>query len=138
MQIIFPQLRNRKEGKMAMSTDVYFIKLGQGDRLGENLKPLLDTVDMGSIGSFTVSKDQPTELHYHDFDEYWYFTEGRTTVTLRTAEGTSKSYRVEAGDLVVTPKGVEHAHVPDNVVKGIQWISVVQPGVRRGHLHREL
>ena len=31
---------------------------------------------MTTIGVFAVSKENPTELHYHDFDEYWYFTEG--------------------------------------------------------------
>jgi len=121
-----------------MSTDLYVIRLNRGERLSEALTSLLDATDMGSIGSFTVSKHHPTELHYHDFDEYWYFTEGSTTVTLRTGDGTSKSYGVGAGDFVVTPKGVEHAHVPDSVVRGIQWISVIQPGSRRGHLHRNL
>ena len=121
-----------------MSTDVYVIRLSQGEKLGEDLQALLDTADMGSIGSFAVSKDRPTELHYHDFDEYWCFTEGTTTVTLRTPDGTSKSYRVGPGDLIVTPKGVEHGHVPDDGVKGIQWVSVIQPDARRGHLYRDL
>ncbi|MCH8295696.1 cupin domain-containing protein [Candidatus Poribacteria bacterium] len=121
-----------------MKTDMYVIRLGEGERLSENLRTQLDSANMGSIASFSVSKDQPTELHFHDFDEYWYFTEGMTTVTLRTPDGTSKSYRIGPGDLVVAPKGVEHGHVPDGIVKGIQWVSVIEPGAREGHLHREL
>ena len=73
-----------------MKTDIYVVRLSDGERVGEAVKPLLDPVDMGSIGHFAVSKDQPTELHYHDYDEYWYFTEGTTTVTLRTSDGTSQ------------------------------------------------
>jgi len=121
-----------------MQTDIYVVKLSDGERVGEAVKSLLDPVDMGSIGHFEVSKDQPTELHYHDYDEYWYFTEGTTTVTLRTVEGTSQSYQIGPGDLVVTPRGVEHGHIPDDTVKGIQWVSVIAPEARRGHLHREL
>ena len=58
-------------------------------------------------------------------------------VTLRTADGQSESYRVGPGDLVVTPKGVEHGHIPDDVVKGVQWVSVIHPDARRGHLQRK-
>ncbi len=54
-----------------MKTDIYVVKLSDGARIGEEVKSLLDPVDMGSIGHFAVSKDQPTELHYHDYDEYW-------------------------------------------------------------------
>ena len=121
-----------------MKTDMYVIRLGEGERLSENLRNQLASANMGSIASFSVSKDQPTELHFHDFDEYWYFTEGTTTVTLRTPDGTSKSYRIGPGDLVVAPKGVEHGHIPDGIVKGIQWVSVIEPEAREGHLHREL
>ena len=108
-----------------MDTNLCVIRLSEGERIGDTLGKVLDTPDMTTIGAFAVSKENPTELHYHDFDEYWYFTEGTTTVTLRT-------------DFVVTPKGVEHGHTPDDVVKGVQWVSVIHPDARRGHLHREL
>ena len=121
-----------------MKTDIYVVRLSQGESVREEVKRVLDPADMGSIGHFAVSKDQPTELHYHDYDEHWYFTEGTTTVTLRTPDGASQSYQIGPGDLIVTPKGVEHGHVPDDVVKGIQWVSVIAPHARRGHLHRDL
>ncbi len=119
-----------------METRHCIIRLGNGERVPDVLEAFLDTPDMTTIGHFTVSNEHPTELHYHDYDEYWYFTEGKTTLTLRTADGNRASYRVGAGDFVITPKGVEHAHTPDDVVKGIQWVSVIPPGARQGHLHR--
>lgn len=119
-----------------MDINACVIRLGQGERVSKALGECLDTPDMTTIGAFSVSKEHPTELHYHDYDEYWYFTEGMTTVTLRTADGQRASYRVSAGDLVVTPKGIEHGHVPEDVVKGVQWVSVIHPDARRGHLYR--
>ena len=120
-----------------MHTRLCIIRLDEGERVEDALGAVLDTPDMTTMGPFTVSKEHPTELHYHDYDEYWYFTEGTTTVTLRTADGQCESYRVGTGDLVVTPKGVEHGHIPDDVVKGVQWVSVIHPEARREHLHRE-
>lgn len=119
-----------------MDTDLCVIRLNDGERVSGTLRHVLDIPDMSTIGPFTVSKVHPTELHYHDFDEYWLFTEGMTTVTLRTANGQANSYRVGPGVLVVTPKGVEHGHIPDDVVKGVQWVSVIHPDARHGHLHR--
>ena len=120
-----------------MDTNLCVIRLSEGERIGDVLGKVLDTPDMTTIGAFAVSKENPTELHFHDFDEYWYFTEGMTTVTLRNADGQSESYRIGPGDFVVTPKGVEHGHTPDDVVKGVQWVSVIHPDARRGHLHRD-
>jgi mannose-6-phosphate isomerase-like protein (cupin superfamily) len=120
-----------------MTTDMCIVRLNQGEKVSAEVERHLAPADMASIGAFAVSKESPTELHFHDYDEYWYFTEGTTTVTIRIPDGTSKSYRICPGDLVVTPKGVEHGHIPDDVVKGIQWVSVIPPEARRGHLHRE-
>lgn len=120
-----------------MDTNLCIVRLGIGERVGDTLGKILDTPDMTTIGPFVVSREHPTELHYHDYDEYWYFTEGTTTVTLRTADGHSESYRVGAGDLVITPKGVEHGHIPDTTAKGVQWISARHPDARPGHLHRK-
>ena len=56
-----------------MDTNLCVIRLSEGERIGDVLGKVLDTADMTTIGAFAVSKDNPTELHYHDFDEYWYF-----------------------------------------------------------------
>ncbi len=119
-----------------MDTKLCVIRVSEGERIGDTLSAVLDTPDMTTLGAFAVSKENPTELHYHDFDEYWYFTEGTTTLTLRTRDGHAESYRIGPGVLVVTPKGVEHGHIPDGVVKGVQWVSVIAPDARRGHLLR--
>ena len=120
-----------------MDTNLCIIRLGEGERVGDTLGKVLDTPDMTTIGAFVVSKEHPTELHYHDFDEYWYFTEGITTVTLRTADGQSESYRVGPGDLVVTPKGGMDIFQMMSLKHGVQWVSVIHPDARRGHLQRK-
>ena len=118
------------------TTDLCVIRLGKGERISAELAEVLDEVDIASIGSFSIPEDQPTELHYHDFDEYWLFTEGSTTVTLRLPDGTKQEYNIGAYDLIVTPSGVEHGHVPKGNVKGIQFVSKISPDARSGHLYR--
>ena len=114
------------------------IRLTQGERISEKLAALLDEVNIASIHAFEIPPDRPTELHYHNFDEYWYFSAGNTTVTLRLPEGTSQSFAIGAGDLIATPTGVEHGHVPANTLQGLEWASRIPPGTRPGHLHRDL
>ena len=82
--------------------------MGLADIVG--LADILDEVDIASIGSFSVPKEQPTEMHYHDFDEYWLFTEGSTTVILRLPDGIKQEYDIGPHDLIVTPRGVEYAY----------------------------
>ena len=70
------------------TTDLCVIRLDKGESISAELTGILDELDIASIQSFTVPPERPTELHYHDFDEYWLFTEGSTTVTLRLPDGT--------------------------------------------------
>ena len=49
-----------------MDTNLCVIRLGKGERVNDALGKVLDTPDMTTIGAFTVSKENPTELHYHD------------------------------------------------------------------------
>jgi mannose-6-phosphate isomerase-like protein (cupin superfamily) len=106
--------------------------------MSKRLIDTLDSVDIGSISQFIVTAEHPTELHYHDFDEYWFFTEGNTNVTLRLPNRTEKKYKIGPGDLVVTPKNVEHGHTPHGIVTGIQWNGEIKLTARTGHLYREL
>ena len=117
-------------------TDPCVIRLGKGEGISAELAEILDEVDITSIGSFTVPPEQPTELHYHDYDEYWLFTEGTTTVTLRLPDGAEKEYEIGPYDLIATPKAVEHGHIPNETVKGIQFVSKIKQDARRGHLYR--
>ncbi|MEK7396292.1 MAG: hypothetical protein AAB116_05100 [Candidatus Poribacteria bacterium] len=121
---------------MALTTDMCVIRLGKGERISAELAEILDEVNIASIHSFAVPPDHPTELHYHDFDEYWLFTEGATVVTLRLADGTKKEYEIGPYDLIATPKGVEHGHVPSTTVKGFEFVSKIRQGSRQGHLYR--
>jgi mannose-6-phosphate isomerase-like protein (cupin superfamily) len=118
------------------TTDLCVIRLGKGERISVELAGMLDEVDIASIGSFSIPKEQPTELHYHDFDEYWLFTQGSTTVILRLPDGTKQEYDINPHDLIVTPKGVEHGHIPNDTVKGIQFVSKIRSESRLGHLYR--
>jgi mannose-6-phosphate isomerase-like protein (cupin superfamily) len=122
---------------MNITTDDCVVRLTQGERISEKLAAVLDEVNIASLHAFAIPADRPTELHYHDFDEYWYFSDGTTTVTLRRPDGTSQNYAIGPGDLIVTPAGVEHGHVPDGPVKGLEWTSRIRPEARRGHLYRE-
>ena len=118
------------------TTDLCVIRLGKGESISAELAETLAEVDIASIGYFVVPPERPTELHYHDFDEYWLFIEGKTTVILRLPDGTKKEYEIGPCDLVATPEGVEHGHIPDETVKGFQFVSKIRPGARQGHLYR--
>jgi len=118
------------------TTDLCVIRLGEGKGISIELAKILDEIDTTSISFFTVPPERPTELHYHDYDEYWLFTEGSTTVTLRLPDGTNKEYMIGSYDLIVTPKGVEHAHIPNETVKGFQFVGKIKQGARHGHLYR--
>ncbi len=118
------------------TTDLCVIRLGKGEGVSTELAETLAEVDIASIGFFVVPPERPTELHYHDFDEYWLFIEGKTTVTLRLPDGTKKEYEIGPCDLIATPEGVEHGHIPHETVKGFQFVSKIRPDARRGHLYR--
>jgi len=122
---------------MISNLDLCIVRIGNGDRLNRELIKTLDPVDIGTLHQFAVTPDKPTELHYHDFDEYWFFTEGKTIVTLRLPDGTKKGYEIGSGDLVVTPRGVEHGHTPYETVKGIEFISKKRVNTEPGHLYRK-
>ena len=118
------------------TTDVCVIRLGKGERISQELAEVLDEVNIASIHAFTVPPERPTELHYHDYVEHWLFTGGATTVTLRLPDGTAIEYEIGSGDLIATPKGVEHGHIPKETVTGFEFLSVISPGARSGHLER--
>ena len=112
------------------------VRLSEGERLSAELAGLLDPVNIAGIHWFHITPDRPTEMHYHDNDEYWLFTGGETTVTLRLEDGTSKESEIAPNTLIVTPRGVEHGHVPRTDVHGFEWSSVLPPGAKKGHLQR--
>ncbi len=126
----------RGDSETTTGLDACIIRLGRGERVSAELAGTLDEVDVRSIHIYKLSPDNPAGLHYHDFDEYWLFIEGTTTVTLRSEDGTTRHYQAGAGDLIATPRGVEHGHAPRTLTRYIQFSSKIKPGSRQGHLQR--
>jgi mannose-6-phosphate isomerase-like protein (cupin superfamily) len=103
--------------------------------------------DQGGAGIFGVSradqlgdagdpvsypKHTTFDRHYHDCDEYWLIFEGRALLSVG-----SRTYTVEAGDIVCTETGVEHDIVAVAEPLGAFWFEGrTPPGGRVGHLHR--
>jgi len=131
-----PRPARRGKERQGIALDACVVRLGQGERVSPELASKLGEIDARSIHIFALPPDSPAGLHYHDFDEYWLFIEGTTTVSLRSEDGTTKQYQVGPGDLIATPKGVEHGHAPKTPTRYVQFSSKVGPGSRPGHLQR--
>lgn len=116
---------------MNIDLDLCVIRLAKGERISLKLAEILDEIDVTTIHFYEIPVERPTKLHHHEYDEYWLFTEGNTTVTLRSLDGIEKTYQIGPGDLIATPKGVWHGHVPSTKVKGIEFASVIPEGVQR-------
>ena len=122
---------------MIPATRLCVVRLRERERMSQELAEVLDEVDISSIHEYVLPANTPVELHYHQFDEYWLFTEGSPTVTLRLPDGTTDVYKLRPGDLVVAPRGVEHTLAADHTVKYFQFSSKIRPGVNKGHLTRD-
>lgn len=85
------------------------------------------------IGVFWAWPDTPLEVHYHDFDEYWFIVSGHTE-----GETDGQTYQLGPGDLIATAAGYEHGmpNVAEQVV-GVAFEPELTPEQRTGHLHRE-
>lgn len=112
------------------------VHLGRGERIGEVLAGLLKPVDARTMHQYRLPAKAQVELHYHDCDEYWLFTEGRPLVTLRSPAGVKKQYQLEPGDMVACVRGVEHTLWADHELVYHQFMSVLEGGERPGHLQR--
>lgn len=122
--------------KMPSTPDLCIVRLREGERVPDTMAALLDPVDMASMHEYVLPANTPVELHYHDFDEYWLFTEGRPRVTLRLPDGTTGVYDLKPGDLVTTLRGVEHTLTADHELTYFQFSSVKSSEAREGHLVR--
>lgn len=112
------------------------VHLGRGERIGEVLAGLLKPVDLLTMHQYRLPANAQVELHYHDCDEYWLFTEGRPLVTLRSPVGVKGEYQLEPGDMVACARGVEHTLWADHELVYFQFISALEGGERPGHLQR--
>ena len=88
--------------------------------------------DVTSAGIFRVEPNGRFDRHFHDCDEYWLLFGGRAQVSVG-----SRTYLVEAGDIVCTQTGVEHDILAvEGVLEGFWFEGRTPPGGRIGHLHR--
>ncbi|MBI4553082.1 MAG: hypothetical protein HY710_12530 [Candidatus Latescibacteria bacterium] len=122
---------------MITNPDLCVIRLRARERISAELAALLDPVNIASMHEFVLPANADVELHYHDIDEYWLFTDGHPTVTLRLPDGTQKVYHLESSDLVATLRGVEHTLHADHPLTYFQFSSTPAPGARGGHLIRD-
>ena len=112
------------------------IHTGKGQRVTGMLTELLNPVDPVTFHQYRLPAHTNVELHYHDFDEYWWFVSGHPRVTLRSPNGTQRVLELGPGDLVCCVRGVEHTLWSDEELVYYQYSSVLQGGERGGHLVR--
>ena len=102
---------------------------------GTDRAPDWCTVTGGIVGMGSSSRDRDgsVELHFHDYEEFWFVLSGRARV-----ETEGQEHIVEKGDVVCTHMGDDHAihEVLDAPYQQV-WIACNMRGRgRRGHLHR--
>jgi mannose-6-phosphate isomerase-like protein (cupin superfamily) len=112
------------------------VHVRHGQRIPAELADLLKPVDAASFHEYRLPAGSEVELHYHDYDEYWWFTSGNPRVTLRNHEGIMREMTLEPGDLVACVRGVEHTLRADHELVYFQFMSVLEGCERDGHLVR--
>lgn len=117
---------------------MFVVNHGGGEALSAEVRALLDRVDTGSFHCWMLPKEKPTELHYHDRDEYWAWVKGSSLVTIRLPDGRRSEFEVGPGWIVYCVRGVEHGHRPIEDWGCFEWTSVPRTGARAGHLYREI
>ena len=117
---------------------MFAVNHAAGGRLAENVRCLLDPVDLASLHCWMLGREKATRLHYHDHDECWAWLKGRTLLTIRLPDGRSDRFEIGPGWIVYCVRGVEHAHEPLEDWGCFEWVSVRRQGARTGHLTREL
>lgn len=122
--------------RLTFDLDDCIIRASEGQRMNERLADALDPVDIATIHVFRLAANSEVELHYHDFDEYWLFMSGTPTVTLRSAEGETRTYHLGPGDIVACAKGIEHTLWADHDLVYFQMRSRIASTARGGHLTR--
>ncbi|MBM3213306.1 cupin domain-containing protein [Candidatus Poribacteria bacterium] len=114
------------------------VRLSRGERIREPMSALLNPIDPASLHEYRLPANAEVELHFHDFDEYWLFTAGEPTVTLRLPDGGRCEVRLSPGDMVACLRGVEHTLRADHELVYFQLSSVLMGVERMGHLTRDL
>lgn len=89
--------------------------------------------DINVCTIFQYRPDRDLEMHFHDYNEYWFIYRGE----FDGAFG-EQSHRFQPGEMLAIPAGVEHGtRVPlTGVIEGVGFSTTRIAGRRNGHLHR--
>jgi quercetin dioxygenase-like cupin family protein len=120
--------------KLTIDPDLCIIHTHKRAMISPELAKQLDPVNPATFHQYVLGPKAPVELHYHDMDEYWWFTSGTPVVTLWTPETGLREYQLEPGDMVACRRGVAHTLWADHTLVYQQFSSVLRPGARGGHL----
>lgn len=116
----------------------FVVNVGGGESLSDAVRDWLDPVNGASLHCWNLAKDQATTLHYHDYDEYWLWTKGRTMLTIRLPDGRGENFEIGPGWVVYCVRGVEHGHQPLEDWGCYECVGDIRSGARQGHLKREM
>jgi len=86
----------------------------------------------GEYGVDTLGKGQECDYHFHVYDEYWVFVEGKAKV--RCGEETDE---VGPGDMVYTPAGTKHQIQALTDTTVVWLVGKLEAHMRLEHLHDE-
>lgn len=89
--------------------------------------------DVNVVAVFQFRPERPLEMHYHDFNEYWFLFRGHVTGQVDGGE-----HELRPGMMLATRTGNEHAILhPGETVEGVGFSTTMEGSKRQGHLHRE-
>jgi len=115
---------------------ICIVRISQDEKVTGQLAELLNPVDPKTMHEYRLEANSDIELHYHDFDEYWLFRNGRPEITLRSPNGVTKHVKLEPGDMIACVRGVEHTLKADHELVYFQFLSICDGDERGGHLIR--
>lgn len=122
-----------------LEPNMFIVNHLAGEKLAPEVQKLLDPPQMETMHYWDKEKEQATELHYHDYDEYWTWAKGRTLIEIRLPDGRRDKIEIGLGSIVYCVRGVEHGHAPLDDWGCFEWIGANRPDARVGkHLIREL
>jgi mannose-6-phosphate isomerase-like protein (cupin superfamily) len=119
------------------SPRMFAVNHAAGEKVSPEIQKLLDPVDTTTFHAWELKKENFPKLHFHDFDEYWLWSKGRTMLTIRLPDGRSESFEIGPGWIVYCVRGVEHGHLPLEDWCCFECISIARDKAQKGHLFRE-
>ena len=124
------------EGCRGLSPRMFVVNRAAGETLSPEVVRLLDPVAPSTLHYWSLTRAQATELHFHEHDEHWLWSAGRTLLELRLPDGRAERFEIGPGWVVYCVRGVEHGHVPLDDWACFECTGTLREGAREGHLHR--